>query len=244
MKFSGYLVCLHGFLGQAQDWDPVIPDQISAQKLELFSNSGNPFPRPFHFHTSANWLNSEVAVHQRTRVIAGYSLGGRIAMHALVASPEVWQGAILLSTHPGLLDASERVKRLEVDQKWSERFRKENWRDLISEWNDQLVFQGGVKVPDRMESEFDRLSLAEALIGYSLGNQEDLRHGLATLRLPILWLVGEKDDRYTNIAQKVALINPNIQLKIVPGAGHRLLLEQPHIVKELIDNFLNAKDLQ
>ena len=45
------------------------------------------------------------------RVLIGYSLGGRLALHALTQQPQLWDAAVLISPHPGLRSHGERAAR-------------------------------------------------------------------------------------------------------------------------------------
>ena len=54
------------------------------------------------------------------RALAGYSMGGRLALHALLEGG-AWDAAILIAPHPGLETGEERAARREADALWASR---------------------------------------------------------------------------------------------------------------------------
>src|SRR5690606_21950754 len=74
--------------------------------------------------------------------LVGYSLGGRLALHALKENPKLWQQVFLLSTNPGLQDDSARGIRARQDQAWAEKFKSDPWDEVLEHWNAQAVFDG------------------------------------------------------------------------------------------------------
>ena len=59
-------------------------------------------------------------------------------------------------------------------------------------WNRQEVFRGKHPPFKRLEEEFDRTMLSEALRHWSLAHQQDLSDTISRLQLPILWVVGSE----------------------------------------------------
>lgn len=114
---------LPGFLGRENDWDflklPLTPVSITAKSS---------------FLTWAQEFNQQVSGSDN--ILIGYSMGARLALHALLDQPKKWQAAILLSCHPGLKEPQD---RLEQDKKWARRFETEPWESLMAEWNAQIV---------------------------------------------------------------------------------------------------------
>ena len=73
----------------------------------------------------------------------------------------------------------------------------------------------------RDEDEFDREELACALERGSVGLQEDLRPALRRLDVPVLWIAGEQDEKYAELAKECAALNPRFEARILEGVGHR-----------------------
>ncbi|MES2708775.1 MAG: alpha/beta fold hydrolase, partial [Verrucomicrobiota bacterium] len=170
------------------------------------------------------------------RILLGYSLGARLALHALTtAPPGLWQAAILLAPHPGLPDPAERATRLAHDQTWADRTRLTPWPEVLNAWNAQPVLAGG---PSPSASESWRPEIAAAFEGWSLGHQPSLLPALAQTRIPLLWITGARDLKFTALAAQAAALSPHIRHHILPACGHRLLHQAPGEIRTLISRFL------
>lgn len=240
------LWCLHGFLGLPEDWrQNLFPPEfnLGLHTLDWLPRlAGLPDETPT-LGRLADHLNETVVrtcPASRRRVLLGYSMGGRIALHMLLQAPKVWDDAIMVSTHPGLGDAGEREQRLKSDRVWARRFRDDPWDILIRDWNAQPVFRGDhVPVMPRTENAFSRAALALALERGSLARQPDLRPGLRDLNRPVLWVAGANDDRYRVLAVECQTLNPCFELAILPDAGHRVPWARRTLFIKTVMQFLN-----
>ncbi len=248
MAFRGSLYCIHGFLGLTSDWNTVVPSGINCEKISLFSPQTHFITKFGTLRDIGNWINQETRQAPHPRVLLGYSLGGRIALHALLANPEQWAAAIFISTHFGLKDLNERKVRIESDQNWAEKFESSNWEKTIHEWNSQKVFQGDNNEPERPQAFFSRKALGHALRNFSLGNQESLKDDLKRIKKPILWIVGENDSKFKQLSEQIGALSEvtpsqctgsDIRIQVIPQSGHRILFDQPAILKQRIEDFLS-----
>lgn len=200
---------LSGFLGSESDWEgiPAVlePKDLSRLSLDEWARQFNAFARAF----------------AAPRVIMGYSLGGRKALHALLADESLWDSAILVSTHPGLSTDQERKERLIRDKAWGERFMNDKWEDLLADWNNQDVLKSSPPL-FRKEKEIYRLSLARDLQAFSLGTQRDLKKEISQLNLPILWVAGENDTKFSEIAKQMTMLHKLSSEWILKEFGHRI----------------------
>jgi 2-succinyl-6-hydroxy-2,4-cyclohexadiene-1-carboxylate synthase len=220
-----------GFLGQPSDWDILQRSDIIGVDLHAFSwNSLGGWAKQFN-----DWI---VLQNKKPSVLMGYSLGGRFALHALVDRPEQWQAAIIVSAHSGFANDQERDKRKQQDQKWAERFEKEEWATLMQAWNAQEVFMQDDFHFDRQERDYQRQQLMNIFIHGSLAQQADLRSHIALLPIPILWITGSRDIRYSQLAQALSFAHPLSRWQKVEQAGHRVPWSQPLIFSQLIQAFL------
>ncbi len=226
------VMALHGFLGRPSDWD-LLPWQLVAAEVHrvdlwpaaLSAQSFEDWPKPARGRT----------------VLLGYSLGGRLAMHALLKEPERYLGAVLISAHPGLVLAEEKVKRKVSDDLWAAKFRSEPWRELQSNWNSQSVFQRRAShvhaALERCEADFQREALARALEVWSLSRQRDLRRELAELRKPLLYVTGEDDSKFTGLIHGLEK-GPDHRHVVIKNAGHRVPWDNPDAFVQLLTSWL------
>jgi 2-succinyl-6-hydroxy-2,4-cyclohexadiene-1-carboxylate synthase len=212
---------LHGFLGQPSDWS-FLPE---ANAIDLFSQPslGNK-----NFAEWAKWFN-DLTASISPKLLIGYSLGGRLALHALRDDPGGWAAAVIVSAHPGLAEGRE--KRLEHDDLWAKRFLHEPWDRLIGDWNAQPVFENERDHPKRNEADFEREGLSRALTQWSLGKQENLSEALKQLPMPILWAAGENDRKPDR------LFHPKSKIWIAPQGGHRIVWTHQSMLREEIKRF-------
>jgi 2-succinyl-6-hydroxy-2,4-cyclohexadiene-1-carboxylate synthase len=229
------IYALHGFLGQPDDWDTLrrglLPNTaFYPVKLSDFSAST--------LSDSAKHFNQYVQQQSPLahNILMGYSLGGRLALHALLDNPTLWQRAILISANPGLKTHQERQERLEADEQWARRFETAPWDDLMADWNRQAIFQEGF-FPKRSQEEANRPELARQLRDWSMGHQADLREAIASLPHPLLWIAGEKDRKYVQSTQALSFHHPKSKIWIAPGVSHRVLWEATDELRGIINTW-------
>jgi 2-succinyl-6-hydroxy-2,4-cyclohexadiene-1-carboxylate synthase len=230
--------CLHGFLGLPSDWDFLEnPPKATLERVDIFK-----LLSPSTDVSMMDWaeaFNDQVSQTSKKRVLLGYSMGGRLALHSLVRNPSLWAGAVIVSANPAPLP-EEREPRLIADEAWAQRFENEPWDSVVSAWENHPVF-GGKPIPYvRRAEDFRREDLAGAFRAWSLGQQENLTPRLSDLEVPVLWITGEQDSRYHEIARRVRSQLPEapIQFVSVPESGHRVPWEQTEIFKTHFSSFL------
>ncbi len=233
MKKEVNIYAIPGFLGRPSDWNFLHP---SPHVIDLFGET-LPLRSPWEW---AHRFNHDYVQHRNTlNILVGYSLGGRLALHILLDDPTQWDGAVIVSAHPGLSSPEEREQRKAKDADWAHRFAVEPWHHLMEAWNQQDVLKGSQAIP-RKEADYSRKRLASSLTMWSLGKQDDLRKSLQKLNLPILWLAGENDPTYSALAKSLTLRHPLSSIKIIPQASHRLPWDQPNLFQGLLNNFTNT----
>ncbi|MBA3722384.1 MAG: alpha/beta fold hydrolase [Parachlamydiaceae bacterium] len=226
------IIALHGFLGLPEDWDHLQMLQLHGIDLNSFQwNSLDDCGKHICGIASEN-------IKDEKPILMGYSLGGRIALHALIQQPKLWKAGMIISAHPGLDTEAEKRNRFNLDESWARRFEEEEWDSLIDAWNRRAVFAEDNYHFQRDESKYNRKELAAMLINGSLGNQANLLQQIEELPMPILWVVGEKDSVYLKIAKKIIFKNPKSRVLVVEDAGHRLVWQKPKVFKQLLNIFI------
>jgi 2-succinyl-6-hydroxy-2,4-cyclohexadiene-1-carboxylate synthase len=230
--------CLHGFLGRGTDWDALRagwPSDLPPLRTpDLFAHP----PREESLAAFGARFAADVAAGDPTPVILGYSLGGRLALHALLARPDLWSAAIIVSAHLGLPEAADRAARLADDARWAARFQSAPWSAVLDDWNARPVFGGRAPALPRTPTAYDREALASALTAWSLGLQEPLADRLAALAVPILWIAGERDTRFVTQGERARDACAHVALIRAPGAAHRVPWEAPEWFAGEVAGFL------
>jgi 2-succinyl-6-hydroxy-2,4-cyclohexadiene-1-carboxylate synthase len=259
------IIAIHGFLGLPSDWLPFdgafkekSGNAHTIRKWDLYSDIPQN-PPALEEHPLRMWAKNfceriergskkfGVGEERTKPILMGYSMGGRLALHALLENEKLFSGAIIISAHPGLTAADLKLQRKLNDAKWAERFRTENWNSLIKAWGEQEVFSAAKEKSDsipleRQEADYDRVKLARAMQVWSLANQQNLRPYLASVSTPTLWISGSNDRRYRELFSELRMDlidSPAHDFKEVSQAGHRVPWDNPGGYCEACQDFLN-----
>lgn len=178
------------------------------------------------------------ALVDEPQVLAGYSLGGRVALHAALARPERVRRLVLVGASPGLADAGEREQRRRADAVLADRIEAIGVEAFAAEWGRLPLWDGQ---PERVRdaADADRLrntpaGLADALRGLGTGALPSLWDRLGELAMPVALVVGERDEKFRTIAERMAERLPDARVEVIPGAGHAAQLERPDLVAAAI----------
>lgn len=231
--------CIHGFLGSGDDWEPF------RERWEKSSGSSlraiDLFDKPLEEQTPELWgahFARSIATTDPGAILVGYSLGGRLVLQALLARPDAFAGAVIVSAGLGVEGEVERQMRRVRDDAWAARFETETWDSVLDAWNGQPLFGGPAAAPRRAELDFDRGALATALRCWSPAVQKPVGSRIRELKLPLLWIAGERDGRYAEVARRAADEAPDARLWIAPGAGHRVPWEAAEEFGQRVADFL------
>ena len=227
---------LHGAVGMPEDWRAFSSEMSGVRSLDLWGITGGVSKS---LQETGDAIAGEVSRVDDSPVLLGYSMGGRLALHALLARPELWKAAIIVSAHPGLSDANERSQRREKDARWAELARSGEWSAFLEKWENQGVLTGG-QMPDRMPLAAHRAAVAQSFIDWSLGAQSDLTNNLTRISCPVLWLTGERDEKFTRLAELAVPNLPRASHHVISSCGHRVPWEKPGEFAEACRQFLTA----
>lgn len=225
---------LHGNMGSPADWKPTMEflraDGMDCRALNLWKYLEC---CPKSLADMGRILCSEIAAQDKHPHLCGYSLGGRLAMHAVLAHPPLWRGAVFVSANPGLNHESEKTARRAADAEWAVKCLSTPWDEFLRDWDSQTVFQDN---PDRDRSSLKpwRKSISRAFIDWSVGAQDDLAERLRQSGVPQLWIAGEQDTKFSRMAQQAN----GEQVVIIPGTGHRIPMEEPERLAAWIKQFI------
>lgn len=175
-----------------------------------------------------------------TQTYVGYSMGGRVALHAALAHPGVVDRLVLIGATAGLDDAAERAERRAADERLAARLEAIGVEAFVDEWLTNPLFAG---LDGRSAMRDDRLrntvsGLASSLRTCGTGTQEPLWNRLGEIRCPTLVLVGELDAKFRSLGERLVASLPDGHLAVIPASGHSVHLEQPNATVDAIAAFL------
>ncbi len=200
---------------------------------------------PLSFDVITTWLNDLLDTLNLPRVhLMGYSLGGRVALHFACHHPQRLLSLTLESAGPGLLDEAERARRRAEDDARATHILSLGMTAFVERWYAMPLFASLRAHPRRLAriqanaARNDPHWMARVIRELSPGRQPPLWDCLPALTLPILLLAGEQDEKYVQIASQMAARLPQVQMVIVPGAGHNIHAERPARVRAVLKAFL------
>ncbi|HVP01580.1 MAG TPA: alpha/beta fold hydrolase [Solirubrobacteraceae bacterium] len=233
------VVLLHGFAGTHRLWDGVI-GRLGAQRYiarapDLRGHGSAVARRPITFAACADDV---LAAAPGRFILCGYSLGGRVALHAALAAPERITRLVLVATTAGIDDPAERAARRAADLDLADRTAAGTIEDFVARWSAQPLFAGDppaiVPAWQRDMRRNDPQALAEVLRGIGTGAMEPLWDRLGELRMPAAVLAGVRDAKFVGLGERLAAGLAAGRLTVVPGAGHGVPREAPGAVAAAI----------
>lgn len=254
-KADPALVFLHGFMGSSNDWGYVttaLSEHYFCVTIDLPGHgmSQDLQPDKRHGFRQCNRLIEhalkQLGVHQYTMI--GYSLGGRIAAYHGAQHPKGLQALVLESTHPGLEDEASQTIRQRHDQEWAQRLRSEPLEGLLIHWYQQPVFANFSDLQRQHQIEIKRQAdpaqLANMLEATSLSQQPPLWDKLAKLNCPIALIVGQQDQKFVTLADKLIGMLQQGTRYCIDDAGHNVHFEQPERYLEAVGSFLQQVETE
>lgn len=236
------VVLAHGFTQTARSWATV--ERGLRERLAGIETFAVDLPGHGDAAPPADvdlWGSADVLV--RTGGLGtyiGYSMGGRVALHAALAHPDQVQRLVLVGATAGLDDPDEREARRTADERLADHIEVVGVQTFIDEWLENPLFEGltaeTAQRDDRLRN--TAAGLATSLRSTGTGTQEPLWERLGGIRCPTLVLAGEHDAKFADLGRRLADSLGDGTLGIIADAGHSVHLEQPDATCVAIANWL------
>lgn len=250
------LLLLHGFTGSNASWEPVAPRLAKRYRViavDLLGHGASDAPAEAGRYAMERVDGDIAALLDHLGVaqahLAGYSMGGRLALFLALSRPQRWRSLILESSSPGLASAAERAARAAQDEALAAFIEAQGMEAFVSRWERLPLFASQQALPEeaRARQRQRRLGnrpagLAGSLRGMGTGVQPPLWQRLGELTLPALLLAGERDAKFVALAREMAGAMPQATLHIVPEAGHTIHLERPEAWLRLVLSWLQEQE--
>lgn len=244
MKLPALL--LHGFTGASASWQPVV-DALPGRVLHRPALLGHGAPKAGVTSFEAEVDRLVAAVPEDAFVVAGYSLGARLALGALVRHPTRVSAALLIGGHPGLVSSVARAQRRQQDAERAAELRDHGVASFVDGWERSPLFASQLGLPSALRAHqrsqrlaHDAEGLARSLEVLGLGAMPPYGESLGRVPQPVRLLVGELDEKFSALAVGSLAALPNGALDRVPGVGHNVLLERPEAVARALAACLEA----
>ncbi|MEW6775755.1 MAG: 2-succinyl-6-hydroxy-2,4-cyclohexadiene-1-carboxylate synthase [Bdellovibrionota bacterium] len=242
------LVLLHGFTGSSRNWSElaerldkkyrvIAPDLPGHGRTELF-------PESFEATVDAleEWAGAQGIEGAH---LAGYSMGGRLALGWAAKHPARWRSLTLEGASPGLRDPREQHERARADDKLAEEILQDGVETFVNRWEKNPLFASQASLPASRRETLRHLRLENTAEGLawaartlSPGRQPNYWNALKSLPMPVHFLAGELDEKYARIARLMSFEALRARVTLVQKAGHAVHFEQPGAYRAALESFL------
>ncbi len=238
------LVCFHGFSESGSTWDGI---EISGYRLIRIDSMGHGrSARPMELtpYTLPQMLQDLhrviYAVAGESYALMGYSMGARLALLYALEYPEEVSHLVLESGSVGIEDEAERKERYFADIVLGSRIRKNHIQWFSETWAKLDIFKTQQSLPVKVQQQIQRRrllnsphALAFTLVGSGQGTMPYVGHCLGELTMPVCYISGELDTKYTAIGARYF----GDVHRIVPKVGHNVHVEAPEVYQQIVEQF-------
>jgi pimeloyl-ACP methyl ester carboxylesterase len=224
-------LCLHGLVDRLEIWDGVADPLAERGRMIRYDQRGHGRstapPGPYTREDMASDLVAVLDAAEIDRaVLVGHSMGGIVAMTAALAHPDRVAGLVLIGTASR---CNEKVAG------WYERIARSGEQDGNPGLARSIY---GEKSAKRIVG--DAAGIAGVTRTLKSLYEDPLTPKLPAIACPVLLLVGEKDPMGPRASEIIAEVLPDATLRVIPGCGHWIHVEEPGVTIEAIDAWLEA----
>ncbi len=235
------IVLLHGFTQTGRSWEPIAAALAERYRSvlapDLRGHGTESDRRPVSFDAIIDDVLALVPGDEPF-ALAGYSMGGRIALTLALAAPDRVARLALIGASPGIADPGARVARHAADEQLAHELERDGLEPFARRWGAQPLFASQPpEVAARAHEERMRntaAGLAASLRGVGTGSMPSLWDRLETLTSDTTLVAGEHDARFRAVNERMATLIPHATVHLVAGAGHAVPLEQPGALAHLL----------
>lgn len=235
---------VHGFTQTGRSWQQVV--DLLGPTFECVT-----FDAPGH-GTNTNGrrglveCGDEIASALGGGAVVGYSMGARMALHAVLQHPSAFSRLVLVSGTAGIDDDDERRRRREADDALAARIIDIGVERFVDEWLAGPLF---AHLPPDASQRGLRLSntaqgLADSLRWAGTGTQDPLWRKISDITIPTLVVTGEADTKFDALGERLARMIPGAVHVSVAGAGHSVHMERPAEFVSILRSFLEPPRTQ
>ncbi len=237
------LILLHPFPFDSEFWQPQVDALASTYTVMTIDLPGFGMSEPLSGEPSLDrWADAvaeeiDTAFGEIPVVLGGLSMGGYVALRFAARHPHRLEALVLADT------------RAEPDPPEARTLRDETIRSVESEGVGPLVEQllPGLIAPESPPEVWEQAraiagNQSPAAVAAALAAMRDRPDSVAVLQdlsVPVLVIVGEKDERTPRpLAEDMARAARSSWLVTIPGAGHLASLETPEVFNAVLKGFL------
>jgi 2-succinyl-6-hydroxy-2,4-cyclohexadiene-1-carboxylate synthase len=243
---GGRVALVHGFSQTGRSWRPVteaLQSRFEIVTVDLPGHGRSATVDAADLDQAGRLLVDSVEEAN----FVGYSMGGRVVLHAAFKAPASVRSMVLVGVSPGIEDERERADRRRADDALADRLEGRQGGplplgDFLDEWLSQPLFadlsddaQGRAAREENAPS-----GLARTLRRLGTGTQIYDAQRLRALSMPVLLVAGERDTKFRELSAEVArVIGKNATTAVVDSAGHAVPFENPGEFVSLLESWID-----
>jgi pimeloyl-ACP methyl ester carboxylesterase len=239
------LVLIHGLADDHRAWRRALPDLLLRRRVILYDLRGHGQTTLGTPHGTLRQLSNDLlefmdAIDLEQVDIAGFSLGGTIAMRFAIDFPLDVRGLVLVATSSrvGRVAADWYRQRVDMVDRGDPQLREtldRDTADVHAESPDEL----DEALMIRRQSTADPRGYRNACAAMAALNEGPLDPELGRITVPTLIVASEKDRHCPpKAAEIIAAGIKGSRLEIISGAGHPIPVEKPRELAGSINSFL------
>jgi len=245
------IVFIHGFMGCKEDWQPIMDLLSPHVECVAFDLPGHGKNIQRDHVPEFQDLIAELE-QQRIRLgiscwhVAGYSMGGRIAIRYALENQAAVHSLSVIAASPGIENQADRIARQKNDHLWIGLMKELSPEEFMEAWYSQPIFKSLETKPElRLRIVEKRMGIhvpliSEVMMKWGQGTVASAWDQLSSLAAPWQFVAGQYDQPCLQVASRVKNLFPATQVAIVEDAGHPVHEEQPSALASVIKNFIQS----
>ncbi|WP_163101133.1 2-succinyl-6-hydroxy-2,4-cyclohexadiene-1-carboxylate synthase [Peribacillus alkalitolerans] len=250
---SSSVLLLHGFTGDLHTWDHlvnVLSKDYQTISIDIIGHGLTGSPDYSERYTMESVCRDIVAILDSLSIekvhLVGYSMGGRLALSFAHLYQGYVSSLVLESASPGLSTIEERLNRRVADEGLAKKLEDQGLEAFIDFWENIPLFKSLKSLPLETQNHIRRqrmnntiVGLSNSLRGMGTGVQPSWWDHLSQLKIPVLLLTGELDEKFVRIAELMCSHIKDVQWDNILGAGHAIHVELPEKFGKIVSGFLS-----
>src|SRR5690625_881197 len=201
------LILFHGFTGSSNSWSSFISKwdrDFTIVTVDLPGHGKTKMKTPYTIESCCADLKILFqSLGLESIHLAGYSMGGRIALSFAMYYPEMIDTLILESCTAGIDNENERQQRIQSDEQWIREIETKRVAHFVHRWENIPLFDTQKRLPQEVQQTIrhERLSqskegLVESLRYMGTGKMPSWWNNLSEFNKPVLLITGQLDRKF------------------------------------------------
>lgn len=235
------LVFLHGYLENKELWEEFIDYFANEQVIciDLPGSSLSPVQHNQSIESMATAVYDTLnEIKIQKAFFVAHSMGGYVALALAQMHAEIFNGLVLLHSHP-FADTEEkknaRLQEIEIVKAGKKSLLLQAFVPKLyaPAFNDEKYFYKSRKMAESMSDEGMIACLS------AMANRKDKTSFINLCKFPILWIYGKYDQLFNyELAENFNLTNPFVTKYLMNRSGHMSMFEQRDDFIALVKNFI------